>query len=130
MDERNSDIGDGLVASTLYPLSILSRVEMGAAEGARLSAAWVFVAPLLEVAHAEVILVVEEKLMQAGTVHVDELQLHLCGSYSVYISFGEVLLTRAGGLNHLINCPVSNSKELMGKIEGNVIDAFCFFEGL
>ena len=48
----------------------------------------------------------------------------------IHISFGEVLLTRAGGLNHLINRPVSNSKELMGKIEGNVIDAFCFFEGL
>ena len=59
MDERNGDIGDGLVASTTYPLFIVSRVEMIAAEDACLSAAWVIKAPLLEVAHAEVVFVVE-----------------------------------------------------------------------
>lgn len=59
MDERYGDIGDGLVASTTYPLSIVSRVEMIAAESACLSAAWVILAPLLEVAHEEVVFVVE-----------------------------------------------------------------------
>lgn len=59
MDERNGDIGDSLVASTTYALPIVSRVEMIAAEDACLSAAWVIKAPLLEVAHAEVVLVVE-----------------------------------------------------------------------
>ena len=59
VDERNGDIGDGLVTSTTYPLPIVSRVEMIAAESACLSAAWVIPAPLLEVAHAEVVFVVE-----------------------------------------------------------------------
>ena len=59
VDECYGDIGDGLVASTKYPLSIVSRVEMIAAESACLSAAWVIKAPLLEVAHAEVVFVVE-----------------------------------------------------------------------
>ena len=59
MDERNGDIGDGLVTPTWYLLPIDSRVEVGAAESARLATARIFVAPLLEVAHTEVVLVVE-----------------------------------------------------------------------
>jgi hypothetical protein len=68
--------------------------------------------------------------MQAGTVHVDELQLHLCGSHSVYISFSKILLARARSLNHLIYRPVSYFKVLMSEIERDVVDAFRFLEGL
>lgn len=68
--------------------------------------------------------------MQAGTVHVDELQLHLCGSHSVYISFSEILLPGARSLNHLVYRPVSDFKVLMGEIERDVVDAFRFLEGL
>ena len=59
VDERNGDIGDGLVTPTWYLLPIDSRVEVGAAESARLAAARIIVAPLPEVAHTEVVLVVE-----------------------------------------------------------------------
>ena len=59
VDERNGDIGDGLVTPTLYPLPVVSRVEVGAAESACLAAARIIVAPLPETAHTEVILVVE-----------------------------------------------------------------------
>jgi len=68
--------------------------------------------------------------MQAGTIHVDELQLHLCGSHSVYISFCKILLAGARSLNHLVYRPVSYFKVLMGEIERNVVDAFRFLEGL
>ena len=65
--------------------------------------------------------------MQAGTIHIDELQLHLCGGYSVYISFSEILLPGAGCLNHLVYRPVSYFKVLVGEIERDVVDAFRFF---
>jgi len=60
MDERNGDIGDGLVTPTWYPLPIGSRVEVGAAESACLAASRIIEAPLLKVVHTEVVLVVEE----------------------------------------------------------------------
>ena len=59
VDERNGDIGDGLVTPTWYLLPIDSRVEVGAAESACRAAARIIVAPLPEVAHTEVVLVVE-----------------------------------------------------------------------
>ena len=59
VDERNGDIGDGLVTPTWYPLPVVSRVEVGAAEIAGLAAARIIVAPLPEVTHTEVVLVVE-----------------------------------------------------------------------
>ena len=60
MDERNGDIGDGLVTPTWYLLPIDSRVEVGAAESACLAASRIIEAPLLKVVHTEVVLVVEE----------------------------------------------------------------------
>ena len=59
VDERDGDIGDGLVTPTWYLLPIDSRVDVGAAESACLAAARIIVAPLLEIAHTEVVLVVE-----------------------------------------------------------------------
>ncbi len=58
MDERNGDIGDGLVTSTTYALPIVSRVEVIVAEDACLAASRIIEAPLLKVVHTEVVLVV------------------------------------------------------------------------
>ena len=76
MYEGYGDIGDGLVASQAYFFSVYGRVEMVPAEGTRLPAARVVIAPLRQAAHPQIVLVVEEKLMKAGAVHVGEPDHH------------------------------------------------------
>lgn len=66
--------------------------------------------------------------MKTATVDVDELNHHLHGSHAVDISFSEILLAGACGLNHLVYRPVANLEKAMGEMVRDIVDAFRFLE--
>lgn len=129
MDEGDGDVGDSLVAAEADLLAIDGRVEMRAAEGTRLAAPRIVERPLLQVAHAQIVLIVEKQFLQAGAVDIDEFNHHLRGGHSVNISLGKVLLSRPRRLNHLVYRPVAGREKLMSEIIGDIVDALSLLEG-
>jgi hypothetical protein len=130
VNERDGDVGDGLGAAAAYLLAVDSRVEVCAAEGARLAAARVVESPLLQTARAQIVLVVEKQLMQARAVDIGKTYHHLRRRYPINITFGKVLFTGPRRLNHLVNRTVTNSEKLMGKVKRDVVDALRLLESL
>jgi hypothetical protein len=49
------------------------------------------------------------------------------GTRAGLASFEDVLLARAGRLDHLVNRAISPGQELVGEAEGNVVDDFGFW---
>jgi hypothetical protein len=57
-------------------------------------------------------------------------QLYFCfpGSGGSGTSFSDVMFAASGGLNHLVNSPVTSFKEFAGEKHGYIIDAFRFLK--
>ena len=68
--QRDSDIGYGLIRAVFYLLAVYRRIQMVLAELARLYTAWVVVGPLLQTSHSQVVLIVEQQLVQRGSIDV------------------------------------------------------------
>jgi hypothetical protein len=67
----------------------------------------------------EVVLVVSPEFFQRRASHVQQFQLHLCGSHPIGKAFDDVLLARAGSLYHLVNSSVAFAgKKPLRKVVG------------
>ena len=92
VDERDGDVRNGLIATVLDLIAVDSRVKMCATESARLTTARILVGPLRKITHTQIVLIVEEKLLQTGTVDIDEFNHHLHRRHTVTIPFRKILL--------------------------------------
>ena len=79
-----------------------------------------------EVPDTEEVLVVNEQFLQAGAGDVGEGEFGFGGGFGGLGSFGDVLFSGAGGLDHLVNGAVAPAEKLLAKAEGEVVDNFGF----
>lgn len=77
-------------------------------------------------AHAQEVFVVEEEFLQAGAGDVRELELALGGGLRGLAGLGDVLLTRAGGLHHLVDGAVALPEKLFAELVREVVEDFGF----
>lgn len=78
---------------------------------------------------AEVVLIVEKQFFQTRPGDIGQIQLHLGGGGGSLAAFGDVLLPRAGGLDHLVDGAVTALEEFFAEAEGEVVDDFGFLVG-
>lgn len=123
MDEADGDVGEDFRRAGVHVSPIgLIRFLRRAAELADVESFFGVFVPQGMIADAKVVLIIEEKLLQAGAGDVGELELHLSRSDGGFAGFGDVLLPRAGGLHHLIHGAVSAPEMLFAKAESEVVD--------
>ena len=123
VDQGDSDVGYRLVAALVDVAQVVLRVVVADAVGLHLTGACVVGRPLRQAAHAQVVLVIDQQLLHAGTRHIRQLQLRLRRSGAGGTSLGNVLLARAGCLHHLVDGAVALREEPPGEVEGDVVDA-------
>jgi hypothetical protein len=85
--------------------------------------------PEPQAAHAQKVVVVVEKFFQAGAGHVGQLDFRFLGGARRLAAFGDVLLARAGGLNHLVDDAVALAQKSLAKAVCDVVDNFSFLVG-
>ena len=78
------------------------------------------------VSHAEEVFVVEEQFFEAGAGDVGEFHLHFRGGHRGFAGFGDVLLSRAGGLDHLVDGAVAALEEALTEPVGEAVDDLGF----
>lgn len=74
----------------------------GAAVGDEGSSPWIISWPGRELLLAKEVLIIEPEFLEAGACHVGELNLHLLRGAAGFTTFGDVLDTTSGGLDHLV----------------------------
>lgn len=85
--------------------------------------------PFGEATRAEEIAVILEEFFEAGAGYVRELDLGFLGSARGLAAFDDVLLARAGGLDHLVVGAVALGEEAVAEMDRGVIDNLGFLVG-
>lgn len=129
VDERDRQIGDGLVSAFADDRHIVgTAVVVGAVVLRRLGAV-VVEGPLFESSYSEVVLVVHQQFVEACLCDVHQFQLGLRGGGRCGRAFSDVLLPRSCSLHHLVDCSIALGEVLMGEVEGDVINALRLLVG-
>lgn len=74
------------------------------------------------IADAEVVFKINEQFLKARSGDIHELEFHLSGTDARFGAFGNVLLSKAGRLDHLVYGAVSFLEVLLGEAVGKIID--------
>lgn len=102
VEEGEHEVAELLVAKPWGELHVESGVVVVAAGLAQLFGAGMVNAPAGDVAGAHKVLVIIQQLVEAAARHTIEPDLHLGGCGGIGAPLGDVLLARAGSLQHLI----------------------------
>ena len=121
-DEGYGNVANGLGRTRGYLLPVISRIVVDTAIATCLLRLWRVDRPLLQAMHTKIVLVILQKLMQTGTVHVGELYLHLSGGDAIDVALHYILFARSRRLYHLIDGAITTLQILVGKIIGDVVD--------
>jgi len=123
VDEANGDVGQCLGRARFHigAISLIGFIRLRTQFSGIKGFLGVFF-PLGPVAHAEKILVVEKKLLKAGAGDVHELDLGFGRGDGGLAALGDVLFSRARGLEHLVASAVALGKELFAEAIGVVVD--------
>ncbi len=125
MDEGDAEIGYLLIIHSPYLDCIVFVYLPTTCILPHLFISWVKIAPLLQMPHSQIVLIVIEQLFEAGLSHIGQFYLCLTGGDGCLVALGNVLLPRTGSLHHLVDGAVSLAEITLGEVEGDVVNHLC-----
>ena len=126
MAQRQGHVGHFLVAPPLGIGLIFLPAVAVTAEIEQFIVARMSLLPTYELTGLKIILIVLSQLPQGGTGHVEKLQFQLHRCHAVSHSLHDVLLTRTGGLYHLVYRTVAVfGQESFGEDISQLIESHC-----
>ena len=128
VNQYDSNVGNGLSRACRYALHVERSVAMSSAHITSLYCARVCGCPLRQMINAQIILIVEQKLLEACTCNVCQFYFRFFGRGGSGTTFGNVLFAAACGLYHLVDSTVFPVKKCLCEIVGDIVDAGRFLE--
>lgn len=128
MNQGNGNIADGFIAPNLDCLSIEVGIIMPQADTAGFPGFFRINIPQLQFANPKVVLIVKQKFLETCFSHIQQLNFSFGGGCSTFTTFGYILPPASCRLNHLVDGSVVDFQIGMGKIVGNIVDAFGFLK--
>ena len=122
MNQRQRYVAELLLTPSLEIRPIVLRIMMMVAELHHLFIARMAFVPHRPAVCTEPILIVLTKLNEAASRRIDQFDFHLQAGHSVSVPFGNVLLTAARGLLHLVFCTVSDTELVLLKPIGHIVE--------
>jgi len=122
VNKRNAQVGQLLVVHALQGQGIVGPNPFASGILPHLLVARMVRIPLRQVAHPQIVLIVNKQLLQTGLGHIGELNFGLGGGSGGLVALGNVLFAAAGSLHHLVDGAVALGEVVLGEIEGDVVD--------